>query len=100
MKKEGEDRKLLPIERYSHFKGIYLKTTQEYYLCDFYEITEAGSLSFFRVSADLHNNKQIIEATRNGESWRITPSVLPYELECEIIRIIEEVCIPKSKKSG
>ncbi|OJW80260.1 MAG: hypothetical protein BGO69_05360 [Bacteroidetes bacterium 46-16] len=97
MKKE-EDRKLLPIEKYSHFKGIYLTTTQEYYLCDFYEITHVDSPSFYRVSADLRGNNKIVEVIKIGNDWNITPSVLPYELELEIIKIVEEVCIPKSKK--
>lgn len=100
MKKEGDDRKILPIEKYSHFKGIYLTTTQQYYLCDFYEIAEPGANSMFRVMAALQDNEVIVEVIKNDNGWNITPSILPNELEHEIIKIIEEVCIPKSKSQA
>ena len=97
MKKEDDDQKILPIERYCHFKGIYLITTHKYYLCDFYEITQPDGSSFFRVSADLNGDKKIIEAVKNMQKWDIEPSTIPAELKSEIIRIIEEVCIVKLK---
>ena len=99
MKKDEDKGKSLPIEKYRHFKGIYIESTQEYYLCDFYEVTQSNEPVSFRVLADLKNQKQLVDIRKNDSGWYVHPSILPKELEKELIKLVVEVCIPKIKKT-
>ncbi|PZF71599.1 hypothetical protein [Taibaiella soli] len=98
MEKEEDKKRLLPIEKYKHFKGIYLERTKEYYLCDFYEIRMPDDSVLYRVLMDLSGNDHIAELhCIEGSSWKFigVPDTLPTELEAILSDCIINYCLKK-----
>ncbi|OJW79605.1 MAG: hypothetical protein BGO69_12815 [Bacteroidetes bacterium 46-16] len=98
MEKEEDKKRLLPIEKYKHFKGIYLEQTKDYYLCDFYEIRMPDDTVLYRVLMDLRGDDIIVELhCIEGSSWKFiaVQNAIPIELEAILSDCIVNYCLKK-----
>jgi hypothetical protein len=98
MEKEEDKKRLLPIEKYKHFKGIYLEKTKDYYLCDFYEIRMPDDTLLYRVLMDLRGDDLIVELhCIEGSSWKFisVQNPIPIELETILSDCIVNYCLKK-----
>ena len=96
MDNEKEDtRKLLPIERFKHFKGIYLESTQQYFCCDFYEIVHPDSSITYRITADNKHTSLMTEMYQEGDIWKSKNHAIPEELEQGLQKEIESAFYTK-----
>jgi len=88
---------LPPIVRYKHFKGIYIQDTQDYFLCDFYEVRNTDGSIIYRVEAELPNKERewTIDFEPDGSgSWRrITGDIPPAKLERQLVHYIITICL-------
>ncbi len=98
MEKEEDKKRLLPIEKYKHFKGIYIERTKDYFLCDFYEIRMPDDSVLYRVLMELRGNSLIVELhCIEGSSWKsiAIPESIPIELETILSDYIVNYCLKK-----